>query len=151
MRCLQEGGTLNLLAGRVRRSFNSSFPPDCGLCCHRHCRDQVRVECKKKPETKGDPSPPGAPVPATPLPPASCGKTQGTVVPGEGPRGWGSLLGSWGPSCQSESQLFLPSNHQQAQRKVSPIHCPQIWSLVATSAMLGPRRSPPTLPGGQRW
>ncbi|XP_076787075.1 RAS guanyl-releasing protein 4 isoform X4 [Arvicanthis niloticus] len=49
---------------------------DCGLCCHRHCRDQVRVECKKKPETKGDPGPPGAPVPATPLPPASCGSEE---------------------------------------------------------------------------
>uniref|UniRef100_A0A8C8T3D9 RAS guanyl releasing protein 4 n=1 Tax=Peromyscus maniculatus bairdii TaxID=230844 RepID=A0A8C8T3D9_PERMB len=49
---------------------------DCGLCCHRHCRDQVRVECKKRPETKGDPGPPGAPVPATPQPPASCGSEE---------------------------------------------------------------------------
>uniref|UniRef100_A0A0N4SVV6 RAS guanyl releasing protein 4 n=1 Tax=Mus musculus TaxID=10090 RepID=A0A0N4SVV6_MOUSE len=49
---------------------------DCGLCCHRHCRDQVRVECKKRPETKGDPGPPGAPVPATSLPPANCGSEE---------------------------------------------------------------------------
>lgn len=151
MRCLPEGGTLHLGAGRVRCYFNSSFPPDCGLCCHRHCRDQVRVECKKRPETKGDPGPPGAPVPATSLPPANCGKTQGTVVPGEGCRGWGSLLRSWGPSCLSEPQLFHPSHRQQAQRKVSPIHSPRIRSLVATFAMLGPRRNPHTLPGSQRW
>ncbi|XP_051018752.1 RAS guanyl-releasing protein 4 [Acomys russatus] len=43
---------------------------DCGLCCHRHCKDQVGVECKKRPDAEGDPGPPGAPVPAT-LPPAS--------------------------------------------------------------------------------
>ncbi|KAK7803693.1 hypothetical protein U0070_014064, partial [Myodes glareolus] len=48
---------------------------DCGLCCHRHCKDQVRVECKKRPETKGEPGPPGAPVPAA-LPPASCGSEE---------------------------------------------------------------------------
>lgn len=36
------------------------------------------MECKKRPETKGEPGPPGAPVPAAP-PPASCGKTQNTV------------------------------------------------------------------------
>ncbi|XP_041510070.1 RAS guanyl-releasing protein 4 isoform X1 [Microtus oregoni] len=47
---------------------------DCGLCCHRHCKDQVRVECKKRPETKGEPGPPGAPVPAAP--PASCGSEE---------------------------------------------------------------------------
>ncbi|KAL1769368.1 RAS guanyl-releasing protein 4 [Sigmodon hispidus] len=45
---------------------------DCGLCCHKHCKDQVTVECKKRPEVKDDPGPPGAPVPATSLPPASC-------------------------------------------------------------------------------
>ncbi|XP_059109371.1 RAS guanyl-releasing protein 4 isoform X2 [Peromyscus eremicus] len=49
---------------------------DCGLCCHRHCRDQVRAECKKRPETRGDPGPPGAPVPATPHPRASCGSEE---------------------------------------------------------------------------
>ncbi|XP_021499660.1 RAS guanyl-releasing protein 4 isoform X2 [Meriones unguiculatus] len=42
---------------------------DCGLCCHRHCRDQVRAECKKRPETKGDMGPPGAP-------PARCGSEE---------------------------------------------------------------------------
>lgn len=46
---------------------------DCGLCCHKHCKDQVRVECRKRPDTKGDPGAPGAPVPAGPPPPASCG------------------------------------------------------------------------------
>uniref|UniRef100_A0A8C3VQV6 RAS guanyl releasing protein 4 n=1 Tax=Catagonus wagneri TaxID=51154 RepID=A0A8C3VQV6_9CETA len=46
---------------------------DCGLCCHKHCRDQVKVECKKRPGAKGDGSPPGAPVPPTPAPQASCG------------------------------------------------------------------------------
>lgn len=64
-------------AGRTGCSA-APFPPDCGLCCHRHCKDQVRVECKKRPETKGEPGPPGAPVPAAPSP-ASCGKTQNTV------------------------------------------------------------------------
>ncbi|CAO2626132.1 RAS guanyl-releasing protein 4 [Lemmus lemmus] len=48
---------------------------DCGLCCHRHCKDQVRVECKKRSETKSEPGPPGAPVPAA-LPPASCGSEE---------------------------------------------------------------------------
>nr|XP_035974367.1 RAS guanyl-releasing protein 4 isoform X5 [Halichoerus grypus] len=46
---------------------------DCGLCCHKHCRDRVKVECKKRPGAKGDMSPPGAPVPPTPVPHASCG------------------------------------------------------------------------------
>ncbi|XP_014411133.1 RAS guanyl-releasing protein 4 isoform X2 [Camelus ferus] len=46
---------------------------DCGLCCHKHCRDQVKVKCKKRPGAKGDGSPPGAPVPPTPVPHASCG------------------------------------------------------------------------------
>ncbi|KAG8524421.1 RAS guanyl-releasing protein 4 [Galemys pyrenaicus] len=46
---------------------------DCGLCCHKHCRDQVKVECKR-PGTKGDGSPPGAPVPPpTPVPHSSYG------------------------------------------------------------------------------
>ncbi|XP_070307032.1 RAS guanyl-releasing protein 4 isoform X3 [Odocoileus virginianus] len=57
---------------------------DCGLCCHRHCRDQVKVECKKRPGAKGDASPPEAPVPSTPVPQASCGKTQGVAVLGKG-------------------------------------------------------------------
>ncbi|XP_033700703.1 RAS guanyl-releasing protein 4 isoform X5 [Tursiops truncatus] len=46
---------------------------DCGLCCHKHCRDQVKVECKKRPGAKGDVSPPEAPVPPTPVPHAGCG------------------------------------------------------------------------------
>uniref|UniRef100_A0A8C9D3B8 RAS guanyl releasing protein 4 n=1 Tax=Panthera leo TaxID=9689 RepID=A0A8C9D3B8_PANLE len=46
---------------------------DCGLCCHKHCRDRVKVECKKRPGAKGDVSPPGAPGPPTPAPHASCG------------------------------------------------------------------------------
>uniref|UniRef100_A0A8B9YVL6 RAS guanyl releasing protein 4 n=1 Tax=Bos mutus grunniens TaxID=30521 RepID=A0A8B9YVL6_BOSMU len=46
---------------------------DCGLCCHRHCRDQVKVECKKRPGAKGDASTPEAPVPPTPVPQASLG------------------------------------------------------------------------------
>ncbi|KAF6288912.1 RAS guanyl releasing protein 4 [Rhinolophus ferrumequinum] len=45
---------------------------DCGLCCHKHCRDRVKEECKK-PGAKGDVSPPGAPVPPTPISHASCG------------------------------------------------------------------------------
>ncbi|XP_008572178.1 PREDICTED: RAS guanyl-releasing protein 4 [Galeopterus variegatus] len=43
---------------------------DCGLCCHKHCRDQVKVECKR-PGTKGDAGPPGAPIPPPPVPHAS--------------------------------------------------------------------------------
>uniref|UniRef100_A0A8C4L0P6 RAS guanyl releasing protein 4 n=1 Tax=Equus asinus TaxID=9793 RepID=A0A8C4L0P6_EQUAS len=46
---------------------------DCGLCCHKHCRDQVKVECKKRPGAKGDMSSPEAPIPPTPAPHASCG------------------------------------------------------------------------------
>uniref|UniRef100_A0A2K5MDK6 RAS guanyl releasing protein 4 n=1 Tax=Cercocebus atys TaxID=9531 RepID=A0A2K5MDK6_CERAT len=49
---------------------------ECGLCCHRHCRDQVKVECKKRPGGKGDAGPPGAPVPCTPAPHASCGSKE---------------------------------------------------------------------------
>ncbi|XP_044112482.1 RAS guanyl-releasing protein 4 isoform X2 [Neovison vison] len=45
---------------------------DCGLCCHKHCRDRVKVECKR-PVAKGDVSPPGAPIPPTPVPHTSCG------------------------------------------------------------------------------
>ncbi|XP_016061988.1 PREDICTED: RAS guanyl-releasing protein 4 isoform X7 [Miniopterus natalensis] len=45
---------------------------DCGLCCHKHCRDRVKEECKR-PGVKGDMSPPGAPVPPRPIPHASCG------------------------------------------------------------------------------
>uniref|UniRef100_A0A8I5ZLP3 RAS guanyl releasing protein 4 n=1 Tax=Rattus norvegicus TaxID=10116 RepID=A0A8I5ZLP3_RAT len=62
------------LWGVTKRGYRCQ---DCGLCCHRHCRDQVRVECKKRPETKGDPGPPGAPGPATPLPPTGCGSEEG--------------------------------------------------------------------------
>lgn len=61
------------LWGVTKRGYRCQ---DCGLCCHRHCRDQVRVECKKRPETKGDPGPPGAPGPATPLPPTGCGSEE---------------------------------------------------------------------------
>ncbi|XP_022441448.1 RAS guanyl-releasing protein 4 isoform X1 [Delphinapterus leucas] len=46
---------------------------DCGLCCHKHCRDQVKLECKKRPGAKGDVSPLEAPVPPTPVPHAGCG------------------------------------------------------------------------------
>ncbi|XP_027621412.1 RAS guanyl-releasing protein 4 isoform X4 [Tupaia chinensis] len=46
---------------------------DCGLCCHKHCRDQVKVECKKRPGVKGDVGPPGAPVPPIPAANASSG------------------------------------------------------------------------------
>ncbi|XP_032104792.1 RAS guanyl-releasing protein 4 isoform X2 [Sapajus apella] len=46
---------------------------ECGLCCHKHCRDQVKVECKKRLGAKGDAGPPGAPIPPTPAPHASCG------------------------------------------------------------------------------
>ncbi|XP_020034168.1 RAS guanyl-releasing protein 4 isoform X1 [Castor canadensis] len=49
---------------------------DCGLCCHRHCRDQVKVECKKRPGVKGNVGPPGALVPATPAPRASYGSKE---------------------------------------------------------------------------
>uniref|UniRef100_A0A5F9CLT2 RAS guanyl releasing protein 4 n=1 Tax=Oryctolagus cuniculus TaxID=9986 RepID=A0A5F9CLT2_RABIT len=49
---------------------------DCGLCCHKHCRDQVKVECKKRPGAKGDVGPPGAPVPPTSVPHASCGSEE---------------------------------------------------------------------------
>uniref|UniRef100_A0A8C5VN28 RAS guanyl releasing protein 4 n=1 Tax=Microcebus murinus TaxID=30608 RepID=A0A8C5VN28_MICMU len=49
---------------------------DCGLCCHKHCRDQVKVECKRRPGVKNDVGPPGAPVPPTPSPSASCGSEE---------------------------------------------------------------------------
>nr|XP_054105858.1 RAS guanyl-releasing protein 4 isoform X3 [Callithrix jacchus] len=49
---------------------------ECGLCCHKHCRDQVKVECKKRPGAKGDAGPPGAPVPPMPAPHASCGSEE---------------------------------------------------------------------------
>ncbi|XP_023598075.1 RAS guanyl-releasing protein 4 [Trichechus manatus latirostris] len=49
---------------------------DCGLCCHKHCRDQVKVECKKRPGAKGDVGLPEAPVPSTPVPHASCGSEE---------------------------------------------------------------------------
>ncbi|KAL2763285.1 RAS guanyl-releasing protein 4 isoform g, partial [Daubentonia madagascariensis] len=49
---------------------------DCGLCCHKHCRDQVKVECKKRLGAKSDVGPPGAPVPPTPGPHASCGSEE---------------------------------------------------------------------------
>ncbi|XP_055992056.1 RAS guanyl-releasing protein 4 [Sorex fumeus] len=44
---------------------------DCGLCCHKHCRDQVKAECKR-PGTKGDGGPLAAASPPTPAPPVSC-------------------------------------------------------------------------------
>ena len=44
----------------------------------------MKVECKKRPGAKGDASPPEAPVPPTPVPQASCGKTQGVAVLGRG-------------------------------------------------------------------
>ncbi|XP_005399901.1 PREDICTED: RAS guanyl-releasing protein 4 isoform X1 [Chinchilla lanigera] len=49
---------------------------DCGLCCHKHCRDQVKTECKKRPGAKGDAGPPETPAPSTPAPPASCGSEE---------------------------------------------------------------------------
>ncbi|XP_037675535.1 RAS guanyl-releasing protein 4 isoform X2 [Choloepus didactylus] len=49
---------------------------DCGMCCHKHCRDQVKVECKKRPAAKGDAGPPGAPVPLTSVPQASSGSEE---------------------------------------------------------------------------
>nr|KAF6407864.1 RAS guanyl releasing protein 4 [Molossus molossus] len=45
---------------------------DCGLCCHKHCRDRVKEECKR-PGAKGDVSPPETPIPPTPIPHTSCG------------------------------------------------------------------------------
>nr|XP_008505991.1 PREDICTED: RAS guanyl-releasing protein 4 [Equus przewalskii] len=42
---------------------------DCGLCCHKHCRDQVKVECKKRPGAKGD-----VPLPAMASPPTQSSK-----------------------------------------------------------------------------
>lgn len=44
----------------------------------------MKVECKKRPGAKGDASTPEAPVPPTPVPQASCGKTQGVAVLGRG-------------------------------------------------------------------
>ncbi|XP_055002124.1 RAS guanyl-releasing protein 4 isoform X7 [Sorex araneus] len=44
---------------------------DCGLCCHKHCRDQVKAECKR-PGAKGDGGPLAVASPPTPTPPVSC-------------------------------------------------------------------------------
>ncbi|XP_010631120.1 RAS guanyl-releasing protein 4 isoform X1 [Fukomys damarensis] len=46
---------------------------DCGLCCHRNCRDQVKAECKKRPGAKGDAGPSETPSPPPQAPPTSCG------------------------------------------------------------------------------
>ncbi|XP_006871605.1 PREDICTED: RAS guanyl-releasing protein 4 [Chrysochloris asiatica] len=48
---------------------------DCGLCCHKHCRDQVNVECKKRLEVKGDVNL-GTPIPPMPASHASCGSEE---------------------------------------------------------------------------
>ncbi|KAF5926394.1 hypothetical protein HPG69_015592 [Diceros bicornis minor] len=120
---------------------------DCGLCCHKHCRDQVKIECKKRPGAKGDASPPDAPVPPAPAPQASWGKTRGE-------QSWeGGLVGGdqfQGPEALPVTSTSLPSTpHQQAPRTSSPTHCPWSQRREATFAMHGPRRSPHTLPGNQ--
>ncbi|XP_020834242.1 RAS guanyl-releasing protein 4 isoform X3 [Phascolarctos cinereus] len=38
---------------------------DCGLCCHRHCKDRVEVECKKKVGASSPGLPPPQEVPST--------------------------------------------------------------------------------------
>ncbi|XP_040832305.1 RAS guanyl-releasing protein 4-like isoform X1 [Ochotona curzoniae] len=53
---------------------------DCGLCCHKHCRDQVKVECKKKLGARGDVGPAGAPTPPATTPHASCGSEDSLPV-----------------------------------------------------------------------
>ncbi|XP_047691959.1 RAS guanyl-releasing protein 4 isoform X3 [Prionailurus viverrinus] len=89
---------------------------DCGLCCHKHCRDRVKVECKKRPGAKGDVSPPGAPGPPTPAPHASCGKTQGVAVLGRGPAGWGLTSRSQGPSGRNHAtHAHHPTNRHRGQ------------------------------------
>lgn len=60
--------------------LTAALPPDCGLCCHKHCRDRVKVECKKRPDVKGDVSLPEASVSPTQVPHASGGKTRGVAV-----------------------------------------------------------------------
>ncbi|XP_060041843.1 RAS guanyl-releasing protein 4 [Erinaceus europaeus] len=44
---------------------------DCGLCCHKHCRDRVKAECKK-PGSKDDGSSPRASTPPLLVPHANC-------------------------------------------------------------------------------
>lgn len=107
-------GTCRLYGCRVLpRSLLAS--PDCGLCCHKHCRDQVKVECKKKLGARGDVGPAGAPTPPATTPHASCGKAR----MGEG---W------WvGSQCQGHETLpittiplLLPYTSQNRFRGQSP-------------------------------
>lgn len=122
------------------------FPPDCGLCCHRHCKDQVRVACKKRPETKGEPGPPGAPVPAAPSP-ASCGKTQNTVpAQEEGPEDGLTSLPPLTSQTGSEENL----SYTLSLDTESGCHLRHAWTQTESSHSsqeAGMVRSPELHPG----
>uniref|UniRef100_A0A5F8GXX3 RAS guanyl releasing protein 4 n=1 Tax=Monodelphis domestica TaxID=13616 RepID=A0A5F8GXX3_MONDO len=51
------GSCSGFLWGVIKQGYRCR---DCGLCCHRHCRDRVEVECKKK---GGASTSPGLPTP----------------------------------------------------------------------------------------
>uniref|UniRef100_A0A5F8HJZ7 RAS guanyl releasing protein 4 n=1 Tax=Monodelphis domestica TaxID=13616 RepID=A0A5F8HJZ7_MONDO len=52
------GSCSGFLWGVIKQGYRCR---DCGLCCHRHCRDRVEVECKKK---GGASTSPGLPTPS---------------------------------------------------------------------------------------
>ncbi|XP_016277703.1 RAS guanyl-releasing protein 4 isoform X1 [Monodelphis domestica] len=53
------GSCSGFLWGVIKQGYRCR---DCGLCCHRHCRDRVEVECKKK---GGASTSPGLPTPSS--------------------------------------------------------------------------------------
>lgn len=98
---------------------------DCGLCCHRHCRDQVRVRCKTRPGTKDDIGPPGAPVPATSLPSTSCGSEEDlSYTLALAPENGYHLRHAW---TQTES------SHSSWEPEMVPLPAPELQTTASKS------------------